>query len=103
MLLPTAHGDLFVTAFQHDLPLRLAIPRFTLETPDRPSRYQAVAMHAYEAFGILLLETAQRVFDQILAFGRAHRDVFELGLEVKHVFDGYEMNSAALLRREKRG
>src|SRR5207253_2031799 len=101
MLLPTAHRDLLLATAQYGKPLPFGLAAAALEAADCGARNEAVAMHADEAVRMLLLESRERVLDQVFARGGTHGHILQLGLEVDHVIDGNEMNAPALLRRKK--
>ena len=88
---------------KHRQPLSFGLAAAALEAADARARDEAVAVHAHEAVRIFLLETRERILDEVFALGGAHGHVFQLGLEVDHVVDGDEMDAPALLRRKKRG
>src|SRR3972149_4491126 len=55
---------------------------------------------SHEASEEFLLEFRQRLLDQKLALGGAHRHVLEFGLEKRDRGDRYQMNASALVDRQ---
>jgi hypothetical protein len=71
-----------------------------LETRNGSPAYQRIAMNSHKSLTEFSLQGGERILDQVFPLTRSNGDVLELRLEVDHLLDRNQHQSAALVDRE---